>query len=57
MRSAEIPEHKRKDFHLVIDEFPNFTTDTFASTLSEARKYGLTLTVGHQYINQMNHKD
>lgn len=55
MRRAEIPEQNRKDFHLVIDEFPNFTTDTFTSTLSEARKYGLTLTVGHQYINQMNH--
>ncbi|MEM8539417.1 MAG: type IV secretory system conjugative DNA transfer family protein [Pseudomonadota bacterium] len=56
MRRAGQPEESRKDFHMVIDEFPNFTTDTFSNTLSEARKYGLTLTVGHQYIAQMSHE-
>jgi len=50
---AAVPESNRTDFHLVIDEFQNFTTDTFTSILSEARKYRLNLTVAHQYIEQM----
>jgi hypothetical protein len=53
MRRAAVPEAERRDFHLHIDEFHNFTTDAFASILSEARKYGLTLTVAHQYIAQL----
>jgi hypothetical protein len=53
MRRAALPEADRLDFHLHIDEFHNFTTDAFASILSEARKYGLTLTVAHQYIAQL----
>lgn len=53
MRRASMPESERQDFHLHIDEFHNFTTDAFASILSEARKYGLTLTVAHQYIAQL----
>jgi len=43
----------RVPFHLYIDEFQNFTTDAFASILSEARKYALTLTIGHQYLDQL----
>ncbi|WP_436644547.1 type IV secretory system conjugative DNA transfer family protein [Microbaculum sp. FT89] len=54
MRRASIPEADRRDFNLYIDEFHNFTTDAFASVLSEARKYGLTLTVAHQYLEQLN---
>ncbi|PLX33595.1 MAG: hypothetical protein C0605_16110 [Hyphomicrobiales bacterium] len=53
MRQAKLPEGERPDFDLHIDEFHNFTTDAFADILSEARKYGLTLTIGHQYIDQM----
>jgi hypothetical protein len=36
-----------------VDEFQNFATDSFATILSEARKYGLNLTVANQYISQM----
>lgn len=50
---ATIPEVRRKDFHLYIDEFQNFTTTAFASILSEARKYRLCLTLAHQYIDQL----
>lgn len=50
---ASVPAAQREDFHLVIDEFQNFTTDSFASILSEARKYGLNLTVAHQYLGQL----
>jgi hypothetical protein len=47
------PEQSRRDFFLFIDEFQNFTTDSFASILSEARKYRLCLTLSHQYIEQL----
>jgi len=47
------PEQERRDFYLFIDEFQNFTTDAFASILSEARKYRLDLTLSHQYIDQL----
>lgn len=53
MRRAEQPEGERRDFFLLIDEFQNFTTDAFASLLSEARKYRLCLTLSHQYVEQV----
>jgi hypothetical protein len=43
----------RRPFYLYVDEFQNFATDSFATILSEARKYGLNLTVANQYISQM----
>lgn len=43
----------RRPFYLYVDEFQNFATDSFAVILSEARKYGLNLTVANQYVNQM----
>lgn len=43
----------RKPFYLYVDEFQNFATDSFATILSEARKYGLNLTVANQYTAQM----
>jgi len=53
MSRADIPESKRKDFYLYVDEFQNFATDAFATILSEARKYRLNLTVANQYLAQM----
>ncbi len=53
MRRARIAEEQRKDFYLYIDEFQNFTTDSIATILSEARKYKLCLTIAHQYIPQL----
>lgn len=50
---ADIPEEKRKDFYLYVDEFQNFITDAFSSILSEARKYKLNLIVAHQYLGQL----
>ena len=50
---ADIPEEKRRDFYLYVDEFQNFITDTFSSILSEARKYKLNLIVAHQYLGQL----
>ena len=53
MRRARIAEDQRKDFYLYVDEFQNFTTDSVATILSEARKYKLNLIMAHQYIPQL----
>ena len=53
MSRVDIPESERKDFFLYVDEFQNFATDAFATVLSEARKYRLSLILAHQYITQM----
>lgn len=55
MSRADIDDvSKRTPFYLYVDEFQNFATDSFATILSEARKYGLCLTVANQYIAQMS---
>jgi hypothetical protein len=54
---VDIPDQeKRRDFNLYIDEFQNFTTDSIATILSEARKYRLDLTMAHQFIAQLTEK-
>ncbi len=50
---ASLDPSERKDFYLYIDEFQNFLTDSIASILSEARKYGLDLIIAHQFIGQL----
>lgn len=47
------PERERRDFTLYADEFQNFATDSFASILSEARKYRLSLVLAHQFLGQL----
>ncbi len=53
MSRATIPEEQRRDFYLYVDEFQNFATDSFATILSEARKYRLSIIMTNQYIAQM----
>ncbi len=53
MERAAIPENERKDFYIYVDEFQNVVTQTFENILSEARKYGLNLTMAHQYVGQI----
>ena len=53
MARVNRPEAERRDFFLFIDEFHNFTTDSFATILAEARKYRLCLSLSHQYIDQL----
>jgi type IV secretory pathway TraG/TraD family ATPase VirD4 len=53
MKRARIAEEERKDFYLYVDEFQNFTTDSIATILSEARKYKLNLIMAHQYMPQL----
>lgn len=53
MSRANIPESQRVDFCLYVDEFQNFSTDSFATIMSEARKYRLSLTVANQFTTQL----
>jgi CxxC-x17-CxxC domain-containing protein len=53
MSRVDIPEEQRRDFYLYVDEFQNFATEAFATILSEARKYRLSLILAHQYIGQL----
>ncbi len=53
MSRQSIASSQRKGFYLYIDEFQNFTTDTFSEILSESRKYGLSLCVAHQFLKQI----
>lgn len=54
MERVDMGEAERKDFYLYVDEFQNFAVESFASILSEARKYRLCLTIAHQYISQLS---
>ena len=45
---------KLPHFYFYVDEFQAFASDSFADILSEARKYKLSLTIAHQYIEQMS---
>lgn len=50
---SDIPQSKRTPFYLYIDEFQNFASESFSVVLSEARKYGLSLIMGHQTLAQI----
>ncbi|MFH1129263.1 MAG: hypothetical protein V1686_00805 [Patescibacteria group bacterium] len=53
---VDIGTKELNDFYLYIDEFQNFTTDTIATILSEARKFKLNLILAHQFIGQLEDK-
>ena len=53
MCRANVPEIERQDFALYVDEFQNFSTDSFATIMSEARKYHLNLIVANQFTTQL----
>lgn len=53
---ADIPEEKRRSFYFYVDEVHNFFTISFADILSEVRKYGLSLVLAHQYMEQLDEK-
>lgn len=56
MSRIDVLEEEREDFYLYVDEFQNFVTDSFATILSEARKYRLNLIIANQYIGQLIHE-
>jgi len=53
MSRSNVPEDERIDFCLYVDEFQNFSTDSFATIMSEARKYHLNLIVANQFTTQL----
>ncbi|MEK7535159.1 MAG: type IV secretion system DNA-binding domain-containing protein [Patescibacteria group bacterium] len=53
MGRVNVNEDERRDFYLYVDEFQNFATESFATILSEARKYRLNLAMANQYTAQM----
>lgn len=54
VQRVDVEQGERKPFYLYIDEFQNFSNPTFEKILSEARKYGLSLTIAHQFIDQID---
>lgn len=50
---ADAPPESRRPFFLYIDEFQSFTTLAFVSLMPELRKYGVGLTIAHQYLHQL----
>ncbi len=54
MSRVDTEEDERKDFYLYVDEFQNFSTESFADILSEARKYRLNLILANQYMYQLD---
>jgi len=53
MSRSNVPESERQDFALYVDEFQNFSTDSFATIMSEARKFHLNLIVANQFTTQL----
>jgi hypothetical protein len=51
---AELPVAERRPFFLYVDEFQSFTTLAFANLMPELRKYGVGMTLAHQYLHQLD---
>ncbi len=54
MGRAELPQQQRKTFYVYVDEFQNFAANNVQSILNEARKYGLSLTLSNQHLDQVD---
>lgn len=50
---ADIPETQRPGVSLYVDEFQHFATSDFSELLTEGRKFGVRVTVAHQYRGQL----
>lgn len=57
LSGARLPPEQRRDFFLYCDEFQSFATEAFSTILSEARKYGLCLTLANQFLGQLRSID
>ena len=53
LQRSILPESKRRPINVYVDEFQNFVSDNVASMLSEARKFGLRLTLANQTLAQL----
>ena len=53
---SDIPREKRRPFHIYLDEAYLFMTDSLEEIIAETRKYGVSLTLAHQYLRQFDIK-
>ena len=49
---SSIPIKDRKQFHIHCDEAHRFMTDSLEDLIAETRKYGVSLSLAHQYMSQ-----
>ena len=56
LKRAELTTTNRPTFAIYVDEFQNYTSDSFISLLSESRKYGIALTLANQFLAQIENK-
>lgn len=54
LKRRAIPKDDRRSFHLIVDEFQNFATESFSVLQSEARKYAVDVVVAHQFRDQLS---
>jgi hypothetical protein len=54
LKRKEKAKDDRKQFHLIVDEFQNFASESFSVLQSEARKYGVDVVVAHQFRDQLD---
>ena len=50
---SRVDTQRRLPFYLYLDEFQNYTTDNIKDILTESRKYGLSMTFAHQFLDQI----
>jgi hypothetical protein len=51
---ADLPKEERTPFHLIVDEYQSFATQSFPTLQSEARKFNIDTIVAHQYRDQLD---
>lgn len=54
MSRSEISSEERRQFHLIVDEYHSFATESFPTLQSEARKFAIDTIVAHQYRDQLD---
>jgi hypothetical protein len=53
MERGALPPNRRVPFFVIVDEFQTFSSDAFASLLSEARKFATHFALANQYTDQL----
>jgi hypothetical protein len=53
MKRAKLPENRRRDFFIYVDEFHAVATQAFVNLLSEGRKFGVNLVLANQFMTQI----
>ncbi|MFM7677820.1 MAG: helicase HerA domain-containing protein, partial [Roseiflexaceae bacterium] len=56
LKRALLPAQQRSIFSVYVDEFQNYTSESFVSLLSESRKYGIALTLANQFLTQIKNE-